>query len=490
MADIDDNEQQQTKIVIGDQTASAMTSSQILYVTPDGIVSAGAVSSQDCTQSVVGGNVSVNDDILHQAFQEAENGFVDPNSSVENIEEGQVIDTSSTVHYSTGQVISQDDEEALLNSIVQSVNNTFTGQDGVQYTIVKPDDDDDDDGSEQLLVTGQVNVADEQMDQDPMAALQEQIDAHVDDSLINDGTTEVEPTVEDNGSTVVEATEPPLGSSSNPIRIIQQGNQYTSLQQLTPEQLTHIMQVLQQQQVVKSTQQQGSTTLYSPQTNTKIVYRVIYPSDVKKEDASKKVVSSSSFTPIAGLRAAPATSASASNRGRGRGRGRPRKVTYEDDRTSIPDLSKEEKEKRKKMRPRTRSGRVSKPPKHMVKDYKHIHLLDWEEDYDDDDGGYSDFKPSSDEDDGEGDERGHRGEKGAYLLHGQCVYVALICLSRYLSHSFRGLARSMVFNLYIAQRQSQSHSEDWLWRSARSSLSLLRTYRILPVETIATSGKR
>jgi hypothetical protein len=35
----------------------------------------------------------------------------------------------------------------------------------------------------------------------------------------------------------------PLGSSKNPIRIIQQGNKYTSMQQLTSEQLSQIMQV-------------------------------------------------------------------------------------------------------------------------------------------------------------------------------------------------------------------------------------------------------
>lgn len=30
----------------------------------------------------------------------------------------------------------------------------------------------------------------------------------------------------------------------------------------------------------------------------------------------------------------------------------------------------------------------------MVKDYKHIHRVDWYEDYDDDDGGYSDIYDS------------------------------------------------------------------------------------------------
>ena len=44
-----------------------------------------------------------------------------------------------------------------------------------------------------------------------------------------------------------------------------------------------------------------------------------------------------------------------------------------------------------------RSGRVSKPPKILAKDYKQIHRVDWYEDYDDDDGGYSDIYVSDDD---------------------------------------------------------------------------------------------
>lgn len=44
-----------------------------------------------------------------------------------------------------------------------------------------------------------------------------------------------------------------------------------------------------------------------------------------------------------------------------------------------------------------RSGRKSKPPAHLAKDYKAIHRVDWYEDYDDDDGGYSDIYLSDEE---------------------------------------------------------------------------------------------
>ena len=54
---------------------------------------------------------------------------------------------------------------------------------------------------------------------------------------------------------------------------------------------------------------------------------------------------------------------------------------------------KEEREGKKKLLPRTRSGRVSKPPRHMVKDYKRLHHLDFAQpDLDDSDGGYSDYR--------------------------------------------------------------------------------------------------
>lgn len=179
----------------------------------------------------------------------------------------------------------------------------------------------------------------------------------------------------------------PLGSSQNPIRIIQQGNQYTPVQHLSSDQLSQIMQVVQQQQLAKTTQDGGgSSTLFNPDTNTRIVYRVIYPSELHKsastETSTQVNQSQTQSTAILQKRTY-----------------KKRRLEEDDeDKADTPELSREEKEARKKHRPRTRSGRVSKPPKHMVKDYKHIHPLDWDEDpYDDSDGGYSDFKYSEDE---------------------------------------------------------------------------------------------
>jgi len=70
---------------------------------------------------------------------------------------------------------------------------------------------------------------------------------------------------------------PALGSKSNPIRIIQQGNTYTSMQDLTQEQIQQIVHVLQQQNIAAKGASGAQTAVYNPETNTRIVYRVVQP---------------------------------------------------------------------------------------------------------------------------------------------------------------------------------------------------------------------
>jgi hypothetical protein len=207
----------------------------------------------------------------------------------------------------------------------------------------------------------------------------------------------------------------PLGSSQNPIRIIQQGNQYTPVQQLSTDQLQQIMQVVQQQQIGKNIAT-GSSVLFNPQTNTRIVYRVIYPSQLHKDGTGDGTKPSGQQTVMSFV---------------------PRK-TYkkrikddEVDKIEGPELTKEEKEQRKKMRPKTRSGRVSKPPKHMVKDFKHIHVLDYDEDYDDSDGGYSDFKYEGE------DEPDRKDDDENFVSYGNYLFIQIIDLMLWLLCFYR-----------------------------------------------------
>ncbi|KAL4238926.1 hypothetical protein ACF0H5_003633 [Mactra antiquata] len=227
----------------------------------------------------------------------------------------------------------------------------------------------------------------------------------------------------------VQPTSAPLGSSQNPIRIIQQGNQYTPVQQLSSDQLQQIMQVVQQQQVGKSVSA-GSSVLYNPQTNTRIVYRVIYPSQLHKDEGGNtKGIGQQRLI---------------SNTPR---RTYKKRVKDEDlEKVDGPELTREEKEQRKKVRPKTRSGRVSKPPKHMMKDFKHIHVLDYDEDYDDSDGGYSDFKYS------EGDEEmDKKDDDDSYVSYASMTdstkpkrWKCMTCHKAYIGKA--GLARHLKLN--------------------------------------------
>ncbi|XP_071441406.1 uncharacterized protein [Hetaerina americana] len=188
-------------------------------------------------------------------------------------------------------------------------------------------------------------------------------------------------------------SEKPLGSSDNPIQLVQQGQTFHSMQPLSREQLKQIATVLQQRHF--DTTKNSKNVLYDAETNTRIIYRVVYPEDCDLRDPrspsdSSSVQASSSSTLV-------------SVRGRSR-RGRPPKsamkpgpVKRVEPEDLVPDMdaNKGDKDERKKQLPRTRSGRLSRPPRHMVKDYKRLHHLDFAEpDLDDSDGGYSDYQIS------------------------------------------------------------------------------------------------
>jgi len=189
-------------------------------------------------------------------------------------------------------------------------------------------------------------------------------------------------------SSAVQTDSAPLGSSRNPIRIIQRGNQYTALQHLTPDQLTQILQVIQEQQQKlaqsKNLSSSSSAILYNPDAGSQIAYHITNSSNSDGVDDSnnKTLVHMVANAEYAHQK-----------------RTVHKRRKDDEDHAVGNELSQQEKEERKKHRPRTRSGRVSKPPQYMVKDYKHIHPVDYDEDYDDSDGGYSDFKHSGDEED-------------------------------------------------------------------------------------------
>ncbi|XP_063993935.1 uncharacterized protein LOC135171380 [Diachasmimorpha longicaudata] len=163
------------------------------------------------------------------------------------------------------------------------------------------------------------------------------------------------------------APEEKSGNPENPIQIVQQGHTFHSNQKLTQTQLKQIAQVLQQRG-----QQESSTN------KEKVVYRVVFP-----EELDLRIRNPSNLM----------------KGGRGK-RGRPKKAPGRHVAAVKVGLTDEEndeaKEDRKKVVARTRSGRLSRPPRHMVRDYKHLHPVDFmQPDLDDSDGGYSDYNTNT-----------------------------------------------------------------------------------------------
>nr|CAD7461333.1 unnamed protein product [Timema tahoe] len=161
------------------------------------------------------------------------------------------------------------------------------------------------------------------------------------------------------------------------------------VQTLSESQLRQIATVLQQQNLDSTPRTKN--VLYDAETKTRIIYRVVYPEDLDLHEPGS-----------------PSDRKGYSVRGRGK-RGRPPKSAVRgpgryDNRSVDMDLDEDgmlndsTKDERKKLLPRTRSGRLSRPPRHMVKDYKRLHHLDFADaDLDDSDGGYSDYQVSEPE---------------------------------------------------------------------------------------------
>ncbi|XP_059154994.1 serine-rich adhesin for platelets-like [Physella acuta] len=330
--------------------------------------------------------------------------------NVDSLPEGHIISIPNDIM--TTSIVSQNqtqlsnncsDASQLLQDVIKSEYS-----DGSSSDLLQADSNSNLTTSQSIAVSQSNNI---HMSQDVLQSVIQQVQAQqmAQQAMLQNKQTDgsTVPQQETISFTLVspspQANSPPLGSSQNPIRIIQQGNRYTPMQQLTPDQLQQIMQVVQQQHVSKAPQESNGAVIFNPQTNTRIMYRVIYPSELHKSQNSSVTTTYQVLQPTTSSQEQQTSTPHQKRAYRKRkdlalvsSNSGVDEMTDKNG-SDAPELSKEEKEERKKHRPRTRSGRVSKPPKHMVQDYKHIHVLDWDEDYDDSDGGYSDFKHSDEE---------------------------------------------------------------------------------------------
>ncbi|CAH8834888.1 unnamed protein product [Trichobilharzia szidati] len=183
----------------------------------------------------------------------------------------------------------------------------------------------------------------------------------------------------------------PVGSNKNPIRIIQQGNQYITTQDVSDEHLQQIIQVLTNQALLSSSTSRPSA-IYNRLTNRRIIFRVTRAK--RRRDSSN-----ADSTTHSGDRSRSSVTVKSEKKNRiGRPIGKKRRKRDSDEDPDFePEVPEEEVLPFPLMRRTSASGRVSKPPKHLVKDYKHLRLEDLtskpesSEDDDHSDGGYSDY---------------------------------------------------------------------------------------------------
>lgn len=206
----------------------------------------------------------------------------------------------------------------------------------------------------------------------------------------------------------------PLGSSENPIQLVQQGQTFHSMQALSQAQLRQIATVLQQKHL-NSNSVTSKNVLFDEQTKTRIVYRVVYPEDVDLQQPTSptEITGGSVGQPLKnasrlkGKKGRPKKGRRTKQLGVEKHTNKLSQVSIPSDPSSSQPVgvkscnTREENgqpdevpkvERKKVLGSRTRSGRVSRPPKHMMKDYKRLHHTDFRErDVDDSDGGYSDY---------------------------------------------------------------------------------------------------
>ncbi|XP_050695753.1 uncharacterized protein LOC126985214 isoform X5 [Eriocheir sinensis] len=165
----------------------------------------------------------------------------------------------------------------------------------------------------------------------------------------------------------------PLGSSENPIQLVQQGNTFQALQPVQERQLEQITTLLQQRRI------SGPLTthrdeIFDPKTNMKIVYKVVYPEHEEdtedheeEEEEEDEEVDVGSYIKEEEEEEEALESQNILGKKRGR---KPKKTKLEED--PLEDYVTEDSWEGKQPCSRTRSGRISRPPRHMVKDFKHL----------------------------------------------------------------------------------------------------------------------
>lgn len=176
----------------------------------------------------------------------------------------------------------------------------------------------------------------------------------------------------------------PVGSNKNPIRIIQQGNQFINTQDVPNDNLQQIIQVLGNPALIQGKGEGQVLAIYNRHTNKRIVFRVTqgrrrHGAGASSEARSGHAASAAAALAQPAVATLPEAEPEPVRKRRGRRPGQKKKTPDEEDPDFEPDLPEEEVLPFPIVRPknimpaRTVSngkapamGRVSKPPKYLV----------------------------------------------------------------------------------------------------------------------------
>ncbi|KAK4292575.1 hypothetical protein Pmani_034663 [Petrolisthes manimaculis] len=163
----------------------------------------------------------------------------------------------------------------------------------------------------------------------------------------------------------------PLGSSENPIQLVQQGNTFQALQPVQARQLEQITTLLQQRRItVPSTTHHDE--IYDPKTNMKIVYKVVYPDNLMQADEDEDEADCLKEGEGGGEAGTKDGRVEEKRKGSKKGKDVKKAKAGEEQDIDVEQLDDVESSSQKSTVSVTRSGRISRPPRRMLKDFRHL----------------------------------------------------------------------------------------------------------------------
>ena len=167
----------------------------------------------------------------------------------------------------------------------------------------------------------------------------------------------------------------PLGSSENPIQLVQKGHTFQALQPIQEKHIEQITSLLQQRKIRRGSSVKDE--LFDPNTNMRIVYRLINPDDLTQTSLNnpEEILSDDDDEDIDVEVTVLETEEEKEKR--------LKESLYNDNKdlmnkgsdrlnVDILDINTEKSKVKRPLASRTRSGRISRPPKHMLKDFDHL----------------------------------------------------------------------------------------------------------------------